>query len=80
MALIKPNRRCGNTTRQVDGWIQELFESGKVYVVDHSGTKGGQWYAEKIMFDRLGSEHDLEIGNPLKYDRNTCLLSFEDEE
>jgi hypothetical protein len=33
--LTKPERRCGNTTRLVDHYIQHLFDHGNVDVIDH---------------------------------------------
>ncbi len=32
MAIIRDQRRCGNTIRQVDEWIQTLYDKGEVLV------------------------------------------------
>lgn len=56
--LIKNyERRCGNSTRQIDAYVQELFTRGKIEVWDHHNTAD----ATKFLFDntvrRLTIEH-----------------------
>lgn len=59
-------RRCGNTTRQVDEWIQQLFNGGEVVVQDHAHKNGGHAhqneYAKRILLNRLNFEHNLKPG------------------
>ncbi len=83
MALIKSERRCGNTTRQVDEWIQELFEKGSVVVVDHAhkSDRGvplnfANEYALKILKNRMYQEHGFEWGKEYNYSQINNTLKF----
>lgn len=57
--IIIQNRRCGNTTRQVDAAVQELFTEGKVIWKDHAHTFNNmaQDHGFKRLLDRLRYEH-----------------------
>jgi tRNA isopentenyl-2-thiomethyl-A-37 hydroxylase MiaE len=57
-------RRCGNTTRQVDEWVQQLFNGDDVYVVDHAHREGNaaNRHAFDMLMRRLKIEHNLSIG------------------
>lgn len=83
MAKIIRHRRCGNTTRQVDEWVQQLFEEGSALIIDHAHVEGymANRNAERILFGRLKNEHGLEVGrnSNLQWDektRNLTLLSL----
>jgi len=82
MALIENyKRRCGNTTRQVDEWIQQLFNGEVVVINDHANRYGNNANenAKIILLRRLEMEHRLKPGtsSPLQLEGNTIkLLSF----
>ena len=73
-------RRCGNTTRQVDEWIQQLFNGEPVVVSDHAHKKGNyaNQHAEQILLRRLEFEHNLKPGrnSMLQYDKETGAYSL----
>ena len=82
MSKVLSGRRCGNTTRQVDEWIQQLFEVGEAIIIDHAHRTGNMSnrHAERILFDRLKNEHGLVVGKGLlnwdAKDRTLSLLPF----
>lgn len=59
--IIINQRRCGNTTRQVDQAIQTLFTTGEVLWKDHAHRIGNmaQEHGWKILLRRLEFEHNL---------------------
>lgn len=60
MADIRPERRCGNTTRLVDEWIQEYFDKGTVVIRDHAHPNVlANVHAWKQFRNRLASEHRI---------------------
>lgn len=65
-------RRCGNTTRQVDEWIQQLFNGEEVVIQDHAYIDGNMAneHAKRVLLGRLYGEHGLSVGkeSPLKVD------------
>jgi len=72
---ILPYRRCGNTTRQIDAEIQELFKTGKTIVRDHARInkfgeikEGGQRLHVNMLFSRLSREHHLILKEDFTYD------------
>ena len=72
MALIEHwKRRCGNTTRQVDEWVQDLFNGKEVKVTDHAHKQGNaaNHCAMDKLLKRLDFEHGLVIGksSPLQF-------------
>jgi len=54
---ITPIRRSGNTTRIIDEAVQELFENGKVRILDHNDTRMSHRYILDKFIKRLDSEH-----------------------
>lgn len=61
MNNIKSGRRVGNTTRQIDQCVQELFTSGSTVVIDHAhrvGNKANE-HQRRIFMERLAREHRL---------------------
>jgi hypothetical protein len=70
---IRNERRCGNSTRQVDGWIQDYFNNGEVTIIDHAHKQGN--FANRHTLDmfirRLQFEHDLILHKHFKYDLST---------
>ena len=81
MAYIEHfKRRCGNTTRQVDEWVQQLFHGRSVIVSDHAHIKGNyaNECAERILLRRLEIEHNLKPGEKsvLKYNKRTRAYSL----
>jgi hypothetical protein len=52
-------RRCGNTTRQIDFAIQELFNGKIVFVRDHYGSNKEQnGHIMRRLIDRLLNDHN----------------------
>jgi hypothetical protein len=84
MAEITTKRRDGNSTRQIDEMIQELFRDGQTVVRDHAHreTPNGvpsnfaREHTLKTMLRRLDREHDLEMHTHLEYDRASFVLKF----
>lgn len=73
-------RRCGNTTRQVDEWVQQLFNGEDVYVVDHAHKEGNvaNRHAFDILMRRLRDEHGLKLGghSPLVWDEKKRIIKL----
>ena len=62
--VLSGMRRSGNTTRQVDAAVQELFDSGSVTWQDHAvKSTSAQWRGWKILLRRLESEHGVSGEN-----------------
>jgi len=62
--LIVDRRRCGNTTRFIDQFIQDLFNEGEVTIFDHytgSNYIKINYRIIDIIGNRLRSEHNLNI-------------------
>lgn len=60
--MIYPGRRVGNSTRQADAYIQELFENKIVYIRDHacnSENKANFFLVDTIV-NRMRFEHSIE--------------------
>jgi hypothetical protein len=77
MATIKAGRKIGNTTRQIDEEVQDLFNNGAVIIFDHAqkpDNKAFEIHLEKLLL-RLKNEHSLTIGRGLEYDQQTKILS-----
>lgn len=57
-------RRYGNTTRQVDEWVQELFDGKEVKVHDHAHIEGNNANhdAMNMLLRRMDNEHGLKVG------------------
>lgn len=80
--LILSARRTGNTTRQVDAAIQELFMTGKTEIIDHAheeffGTQvnRAQDNLLKILFTRLQMEHNISLST-IDYNPKTKILKL----
>jgi len=54
---MKENRKTGRTTRLADIYIQELFNRGEIYVIDHHPTRQASKYLVDIILRRLEFEH-----------------------
>lgn len=50
-------RKNGNTTRQVDFYIDRLFTFGNITIKDHSQTVTGDLELKDRIIDRLENEH-----------------------
>ena len=61
MAVVRDSRRCGNTTRQIDEWIQEFFDKGQATIIDHAHKEINMANTIAIftLKKRLLSEHEL---------------------
>lgn len=64
MAVKRPitldKRRCGNTTRLVDYYIQALFEREIITIIDHYGSLDIHKYHKGIfnkVVNRINTEH-----------------------
>lgn len=76
-----PYRACGNTTRQVDFAIQELFKGNIVLVQDHymnGNDKDNNRRLLNLIRDRLSFEHKglKEIEIAIKFIRNTYTIEL----
>lgn len=74
---IVNKRRSGNSTRQMDSYIQQLFDEEEVRVIDHSNINNEHpdmdiWLIDKII-RRIGFEHPRAI---VKRKRNTNILQL----
>lgn len=76
MAEIRNARRCGNSTRQIDEWVQELFNNGKVTIEDHSLKNQGDLNSLYNLKRRLHFEHDLVVGDQLLWNSQKKELRF----
>lgn len=65
-------RRTGTTTRMVDDYIQDLFKTGSIEVIDHWDTRKSNVRVMDIIIRRLKHEHPA---TQLKVSR--CNLSIE---
>jgi hypothetical protein len=81
--LILQKRRCGNSTRQIDQWIQDLFTNGKAVIIDHAHQENrgvavnfANRHSRKILLERLWREHSIDPKEDLVYDPITYTLSF----
>lgn len=73
-----PHRKCGNTTRQIDYAIQQLFTYGFVVCLDHN--KSGEDRQSNIRLLRLVVRR-LEIehqGVRYKINESTFVIKLED--
>lgn len=59
MRSFKRGHCVGNTTRQADACIQQLFESSDVFVQDHYCTYRATDRLVKIILTRLSVEHSI---------------------
>ena len=59
MAIEKPGRAVGNTTRAIDESIQEFFNNNAVTFVDPCPTEHSQRYGFEKLLHRLEFEHGL---------------------
>lgn len=59
--IDKPYRRSGRTTRIIDAAVQELFNSGRVDLIDHVYKPHSLRHREvlKIFVERLWREHSI---------------------
>lgn len=71
-------RRCGNTTRQVDEWVQDLFNGKEVVVIDHAHREGNfaNEHAKRIFLQRLKLEHGLSVGRNSQLIFNSITNSY----
>lgn len=83
MSTIVHGRRMGNTTRQVDEWIQQLFTEGRATIIDHADSPHNRAndHALRVLLDRLHFEHHLTLSkgkkpSPLHYDDKTKELTL----
>ena len=68
--LIKPERRSGNTTRQIDNAVQELFTKGETKIIDHHGGNLSNDLFFNRLVNRLKSEHRVHY----EFDSQTKIL------
>jgi len=80
--IISPKRKYGNSTRQIDKAIQDLFNGYTVVVEDHHDTgknrQSNILLYERIL-DRLELEHNLYIlidNKIIRIDRNKLELEL----
>jgi hypothetical protein len=66
-------RRSGQTTREIDAAIQELFTKGKIVVGDHHGTREADRHQFMGILGRMAHEHPNE---ELIVDRNRFSIKM----
>lgn len=59
--LYVGDRRCGNSTRQVDEMVQLLFKGYAIKVTDHHGELRSDKRLLDILVKRLITEHTCDI-------------------
>jgi hypothetical protein len=70
---FKNGRRSGRTTRAIDGYIQQLFTTGKTIVYDHHSSGHARVNAYRIAKNRLLAEH--HTGN-MKFNDVTLTIEI----
>jgi hypothetical protein len=82
--IIISARKVGNTTRQVDAAIQELFNTGKVKIIDHAHEEDeisgcamneAQNHLLSKLFGRLSTEHNF-TKHDIEYNAKTKILKL----
>jgi len=66
-------RRSGRTTRQIDQYIQDLFNTGFVIINDHGDSEGDDYGTRnliRIILERLKNEHHLDFSDSVDYKRH----------
>lgn len=63
--VVDTERRSGNSTRLLDGYVQELFVTGSCFVVDHVDTYENNAVLLRRFVDRLKREHGITISDLL---------------
>ena len=58
--LYRNARHCGNTTRLIDMFVQELFDTGKCQIYDHYNTSSSKDRVMYLVLQRLNREHGIE--------------------
>lgn len=58
-----PDRRSGNSTRQTNFAIEELFKGKKILVKDHYGTRESDEHLLKMILTRLEFESKIQAKN-----------------
>jgi len=71
--LYKAGRRVGNTTRLIDMFIQDFFNTGKCQIYDHFNTRASRERAFKLVMQRLYNEHFIKEKDIL-LDRNNLII------
>ncbi len=69
MTYLNSGRRCGNSVRQCDRLVQDIFTTGLAVVKDHAGDDK---YLMHMLLKRLYYEHDLEP----TVDRKNMMVYF----
>ena len=70
--VLTTKRRDGNTTRQIDANIQELFTTRKTILCDHTNTQKNNTYLRKVFLQRLNMEHG--VGCAVNLNDNSVIL------
>lgn len=82
--IIRPGRRVGNTTRQINREIDTLLSTGQVFIRDHAHKadvnghplNSAQRFHVKMFFDRLYQEHRLTKEKDYTYDDRTFIATL----
>ncbi len=75
--IIRFGRRCGNTTRQINQEIDDLFTKGFAHVLDHAAREGNRAQDShlSVLFRRLHVEFGLQEGKDYHYDSKTQTIT-----
>ena len=83
-AIIFDSRQAGNTTRQIDECIQQLFFNGFCQAIDHASGESNKMNRHLFnkLLGRLTYEHGLELREKfgeIEVDRNKLTVRFNSE-
>jgi hypothetical protein len=74
----QPYRRCGNTTRLADWYVQCFFETGTTgKIIDHESNADSDFNLQKRVYDRLVSFHGIDIRHISKHTKTEIRLTDE---
>lgn len=81
-ALKQQHRQTGRSTRQIDNYIQRLFEDGEIIVIDHTDTELKAKQCSVVLWNkilrRLSFEHThVKVYSNIR-DRKISLTKIED--
>lgn len=78
---IRFGRRVGNTTRQINQEIDELFTKGSALIYDHAHRFGNMAQEShlRVLFRRLYNEFGLQEGKDYRYDLKTKTITAHHE-
>lgn len=71
--IYRIGRRQGNTTRMVDMFVQDFFDTGKCNIYDHHNTRESIKRVFNMVLERLAREHGIDTKDVM-IDRNRFII------